>query len=218
MKDLTDYRRNYQAKSLLDEDVEACPFAQFSKWFDEVDTLEHRKFLEPNAMTLCTVDRSLQPKSRVVLLKKMDEQGFIFFTNYQSEKAHNIAQNDRVSLTFFWHILERQVHIQGRAQKVSSQESDRYFGMRPRESQLAACISPQSQPIRRGELYERYENFKKSAAKQAAAPISRPYFWGGYRVIPHSFEYWQGGNSRLHDRITYTKICHEVWDRKRIAP
>ena len=216
MKDLTGYRKSYQRTFLLDNEADVCPFVQFSKWFDEVDTPEHRKFLEPNAMLLSTVDQKVQPRSRTMLLKKFDKGGFIFFTNYESEKARNISQNDKVCLSFFWGVLERQVHIYGKAEKISVQESDRYFAERPYESQVAACVSPQSRPVKREEIYQQYEEMikKKSVRSQQ---ISRPYFWGGYCVVPHEFEYWQGGASRLHDRIVYHKD-DGYWTKIRLAP
>ena len=217
MKDLTNYRKNYQNNTLLDEQLDPNPFVQFSKWFDEIDTPEYRRILEPNAMTLSSVDQHLQPRSSIVLLKKIDEEGFVFFTNYHSEKARNISKNNKVSVSFFWYALERQVHIYGQAQKTSPEESDQYFATRPQESQIAACISPQSQPITREELYERYENLKTAVASRTES-LSRPETWGGYRIIPYGFEYWQGGGARLHDRILYTKQKEGVWFRERLAP
>lgn len=163
-------------------------------------------------MTLCTAGKDLQPKSRIVLLKKFDTDGFVFFSNYESEKARNIAENNKVSLAFFWEVLQRQIRIHGRVWKTSDAVSDRYFDARPYESRLAACASPQSRPITKEALLRRYENLKRDRE-----PVSRPKNWGGYTVKPHYFEYWQGGRSRLHDRISY--IEHpEGWKIKRLAP
>lgn len=186
--------------------------AQFEVWFRQATELQVH---EPNAMTLATVDASGMPLTRTVLLKFFDAEGFVFFTNYESRKAAQIAQNPQVSLLFPWLVLERQVVVQGVAEKVSAAESLRYFTSRPRESQLGAWISQQSSVISSRDLL--MGKLAEVKAKFAAGEIPLPSFWGGYRVRPQKVEFWQGGPARLHDRFLYSQ-AGEGWAIERLSP
>ena len=206
-------RQNYTLSGLNETEVDPNPIRQFAFWFKQaVDA----QLLEPNAMTLATVDASSQPSARIVLLKNFDERGFVFFTNYDSLKGQQLAENPQAALVFWWGELERQVRIEGRVEKVSDSESDNYFYSRPQGSQLGAWASPQSQVIdsrevldrKLGQLQEQYQEQK----------ISRPSHWGGFRVIPRVIEFWQGRPNRLHDRICYRLIAEKTWSLKRLAP
>lgn len=188
------------------------PVAQFEVWFRQATELQVH---EPNAMTLATVDASGMPLTRTVLLKFFDAEGFVFFTNYESRKAAQIAQNPQVSLLFPWLVLERQVVVQGVAEKVSAAESLRYFTSRPRESQLGAWISQQSSVISSRDLL--MGKLAEVKAKFAAGEIPLPSFWGGYRVRPQKVEFWQGGPARLHDRFLYSQ-AGEGWTIERLSP
>jgi pyridoxamine 5'-phosphate oxidase len=209
---IEDRRLEYARGTLDENDVELDPFAQFSKWLDEAIKAQLR---EPTAMTLATVDADGTPSARITLLKGVDSNGFVFFTNYDSRKGRAIAVNPRVALCFWWAELERQVRIEGLATKVSQEESTRYFATRPRASQLGAWASPQSSPVRdRAELEKRLGDVK---AHYGDGPIERPPHWGGYRVAPTRFEFWHGRPSRLHDRIAY--VPHgPVWRTERLGP
>jgi len=188
------------------------PVAQFGIWYDQA--LQSGIF-EPGAMTLATVGPNESPSARVVLLKAFDNRGFVFYTNYNSAKARHLAVNPNVSLVFLWLELQRQVRIEGRTEKVSEIESDEYFSTRPRASQLGAWASPQSQEIPgRQNLDNRYLAMEKEFQGKE---IPRPEFWGGYRVIPETIEFWQGRNGRLHDRLLYRQ-CEGNWIIKRLAP
>ncbi|MBK1827503.1 pyridoxamine 5'-phosphate oxidase [Haloferula rosea] len=210
--DLSEFRKEYSDRGLLRDELNADPLAQFEQWFSQAIEL---KLHEPNAMSLATVDENAMPLLRTVLLKYFDEQGFVFFTNYESRKASHIEKNPRVSLLFPWITLERQVIVQGRAEKISSAESLRYFTSRPRESQLGAWVSSQSSVISsRKFLMQKLAELKD---KFSHGEIPLPSFWGGYRVVPETIEFWQGGPARLHDRFLYRRD-KEAWAIERLSP
>lgn len=207
------FRRKVMERGLNREDLAPDPFRQFEQWYREVIDLE---LPEPNAMILATVSPDGQPWQRTVLLKLFDEQGFVFFTNYHSRKAEQIAGNPRVSLLFPWHPLGRQVKVTGKAAKVSTAESMKYFATRPRGSQIGAWASPQSKVISRRSLLEaKVEEMKR---KFAEGQIPLPDFWGGYRVHAESIEFWQARDSRLHDRFYFSLGEDGVWSVDRLAP
>ena len=208
---IANIRSDYTLKGLHESDLDANPLLQFSKWFEEVlaSGLE-----EPNAMVLGTIHHQF-PTSRIVLLKDLDT-GFKFFTNYMSSKGRDIEKNPSVSLTFFWKELERQVRIEGIAEKTSEEESDEYFQTRPRGSQIGAWVSKQSSVIESREVLEKAT--QELEEKFAGVPVTRPEHWGGYRVIPQYVEFWQGRPSRLHDRLAYIKVNEDYWKIERLSP
>ncbi len=209
---LSDIRKEYTIKSLDFNDVSFDPFHQFRVWLDEAIDSE---VPEVNAMCLSTLGLNGFPNARIVLLKEMDH-GFVFFTNYESEKGQEINANPKASLTFFWPELERQVRIMGQIEKVNESESDTYFHSRPIGSQIGAWTSPQSQTIaNREELNAKLELMEKRFSTEK---ISRPTYWGGYRLLPLRVEFWQGRPSRLHDRICYQKSEAGKWEITRLAP
>lgn len=209
---IADIRKDYQLKSLTEAEVAKNPFTQFSTWWDEA---VGSAIDEVNAMALSTVSLEGRPSSRIVLLKGFDEQGFVFFTNYNSDKGRQIEQQQFVSLLFFWKELERQVRIEGKATKVAEEESDAYFNSRPVGSRLGAWASPQSQKITdRSVLEQALENI---TAEYRDKLVPRPSHWGGYRVMPTRIEFWQGRSSRLHDRILYEQV-NGNWQISRLAP
>jgi len=211
-RDLTDYRKSYTQNELLESTTPADPIELFSQWFKEVET--QGGIEEPNAMSVNTIGVDGFPKSRIVLLKKYDTNGFVFYTNYNSEKGQSILQNSKVSLSFFWPNLERQVIIKGIATKESEALSTAYFHSRPRGSQIGAWTSPQSQTIAsRQDLIQIEEQLiQKFEGKE----IPKPAHWGGFVVTPQSIEFWQGRPNRLHDRILYTNA--PAWKKNRLAP
>ena len=210
---IAELRREYTKECLRREHLDPNPFAQFRRWIDQACNAE---LLEPNAMTLATVDPAGQPWTRTVLMKGFSEQGFLFFTNYESQKSQQIAQNQRVSLLFPWLALERQAIINGRAEKITPAESYRYFKTRPEGSQVGAWASPQSQVIPSRKLLElKWDEIKR---KFAGEKIPLPSFWGGFRVIPHHIEFWQGGTNRIHDRFLYRRQGDDSWHIERLAP
>jgi pyridoxamine 5'-phosphate oxidase len=210
---IADIRKDYKLRSLLEQDVDANAIRQFDKWWQEAI---HSEIDEVNAMTLATASADGVPAARIVLLKGYDERGFVFFTNYDSFKGLQMAENPRACLVFFWKELERQVRITGLVEKVSEEESDIYFNSRPEGSRIGAWASPQSQVIESREWLEERE---KTLAKDfTGKPLKRPDHWGGYRVKPINIEFWQGRPSRLHDRIQYTLKGDNTWLIERLAP
>ena len=206
-------RRTLMADGLARAALEASPIKEFGGWY----ALAIEAGLpEPNAMTLCTVDAQGQPWARTVLLKLYDEQGFVFFTNYESRKAQDIAQNPRVALLFPWVALARQVQITGVAERIPTAESLKYFATRPRGSQIGAWSSPQSQVISSRSLLE--AKVAEMVRRFGQGEIPLPDFWGGYRVVPETVEFWQGRDSRLHDRFRYLKEPGQGWRIERLAP
>jgi pyridoxamine 5'-phosphate oxidase len=208
---LAQLRVDYKRAALSERDAARNPFDQFARWFDEAVAAA---LPEPNAMTLATVDAAGQPAARIVLLKGVDARGFVFHTNYDSRKGKEIASAPRVALLFFWVELERQVRIEGHAERVPPAESDAYFAERPRASRLSAWASPQSMPITDRAWLE-----AQVAATEArfASDVPRPPNWGGVRVAPSRFEFWQGRASRLHDRLVWTRAGDD-WAIGRLAP
>jgi pyridoxamine 5'-phosphate oxidase len=212
--DLSNYRKNYQKKELSKTIVPENPIELFQTWFFEVE--EFGGDIEPNAMTIATIDSNGFPRNRVVLLKRYTWEGFIFYTNYNSEKGKSIAQNPNVCISFFWHNLERQVIINGIAEKISENLSDGYFETRPKGSKLGAWASEQSSIVpSRKYLDDRLAYFEK---KFENTDIPRPEFWGGYLVRPLKMEFWQGRPNRMHDRICYTLQENYEWKIDRLAP
>ncbi|MEO5714945.1 MAG: pyridoxamine 5'-phosphate oxidase [Luteolibacter sp.] len=210
--DLADFRKEYSDRGLRREELNPDPVAQFSQWFAQATEL---KVHEPNAMTLATVDETGMPYQRTVLLKYFDGEGFVFFTNYSSRKARQIAVNPRVSLLFPWITLERQVIIQGTAEKISTAESLKYFASRPRESQIGAWVSNQSEVITSRKFL--MQKLNEISEKFHKGEIPLPSFWGGYRVKPEMIEFWQGGPARLHDRFLYRR-SEAAWQIERLSP
>ncbi|MFC4273764.1 pyridoxamine 5'-phosphate oxidase [Achromobacter aloeverae] len=207
---LADLRQTYDKNELLESQAAASPFDQFAAWFDEALAAE---VPEPNAMTLATVDAAGQPSARIVLVKGADERGFVFYTNYESRKGHDLAVNPRASLLFFWQPLERQIRIEGHIEKVSPEESDAYYKSRPLGSRIGAWASHQSQPVTREALEASTREFEQRYGENPP----RPPHWGGYRVVPSRFEFWQGRPSRLHDRLVY-ELDARQWRLSRISP
>lgn len=205
-------RRDYKRERLLESNINNDPFLQFRHWLNQAI---EAAIDEPTAMMLSTVDLNGNPSSRIVLLKDATNEGFTFFTNYESRKGEEILHHPQVAALFFWSVLERQVRIEGFAEKIERTLSDDYFMSRPLESRFAAHVSPQSKVIVGREVLEAgLEAVKK---RYADIDIPRPAHWGGYQIIPHYFEFWQGGSARLHDRLRYTKQP-EGWKIERLAP
>ncbi|REE02036.1 pyridoxamine 5'-phosphate oxidase [Marinoscillum furvescens] len=211
--DIASLRNEYSKASLDLDSTSSSPIEQFLKWFEEAQKSE---ITEPNAMVLSTADLKGYTTQRTVLLKAFDEKGFVFYTNYSSKKAQQISENNQVSLLFPWYQLERQVIITGRAEKVSTAESLKYFTSRPSGSQLGAWVSHQSKIITSRGILEQKLNEIKEKFKDGKIPL--PDFWGGYRVIPNSIEFWQGRPSRLHDRIYYSSDSDNNWSKQRLSP
>lgn len=211
-KSLADIRTDYSKATLNLAVAAENPIVQFQHWFQEA---QHAKIQEVNAMCLSTSSAAGKPSARIVLLKDITEKGFAFYTNYNSRKGRQIAENPFAALTFFWPELERQVRIEGQLKKVSPELSDQYFSSRPRASQIGAWASPQSEEIAdRAALEIRKKEFEE---KFGDGPVARPSHWGGYELIPDHIEFWQGRPSRLHDRLLYEKN-QEGWSCKRLAP
>ena len=220
--DVGDLRQEYSQMGLSRENLDLDPFNQFEHWFqqacDRTSTdLSARNVSEPNAMSLATVSAAGEPSQRMVLLKYFDRQGFVFFTNYESEKARQIQGNSHVSLLFFWLALERQVRISGTAAKIPAAESLKYFVTRPRGSQIGAWCSQQSTVISSRKILELKLDEMKRKFENKEVPL--PSAWGGYRVVPHRFEFWQGRPNRLHDRFLYSLTDGtSAWTIQRLAP
>lgn len=213
-KDLSNYRKSYEKGELLLKDTPENPLELFRTWFNEVD--QHFPQDETNAMTVSTIGLDGYPKNRVVLLKKFTYEGFIFYTNYQSEKGKAIANNPNICLSFFWHGAERQIIIKGKSEKIAPNLSDGYFESRPKGSQLGALASNQSEVVESRDVLENKLKALELAYKDKE--VERPEFWGGYIVKPISIEFWQGRPNRLHDRILYTLEENYDWVKKRLSP
>lgn len=213
-KDLGDYRKSYEKSALMEDSISDNPMEVFQKWFYETEASEGVD--EPNAMTVSTIGLDGFPKNRVVLLKKYTHEGFIFYTNYESEKGKAIASNPNVCLSFFWPNMERQIIIKGKAVKVSENLSDGYFESRPVGSRLGAIVSEQSTVIPSREFLEK--KLKELEKKYEDKEIERPDYWGGFIVKPESIEFWQGRPNRLHDRIRFTLQEDFDWKMERLAP
>jgi pyridoxamine 5'-phosphate oxidase len=212
MKDFLQERHDFMSSTLSKKDVDENPVLQFEKWYNEAVTA---KVGEANAMSLSTVDKDNKPHSRVVLLRDVNENGFVFFTNYNSAKGHELMHNPSAALLFFWPELERQVRIEGIVKKADDKLSDNYFNSRPKESRIGAWASPQSREIENRQALEKIVADKKEFFDKNI--LERPGFWGGYILKPESIEFWQGRPSRLHDRIKYKKVVNE-WKIVRLAP
>lgn len=210
--DLSELRRNYTYKGLSELDLSPDPLVQFGLWFRQA---MDAGVCEPNAMTLATANPDGEPAARTVLLKGYDSGGFRFYTNYESAKGRELAVNPRAALLFYWCELERQIRISGQVEKATQEESDAYFHTRPEGSRLAAWSSAQSQVAPDREMLER--NYHEAAKRFATTPMTRPPHWGGYRVRPEMFEFWQGRPSRLHDRLRY-RLQEGVWRIDRLSP
>ena len=208
---LADIRREYRGEPLSETASEADPFRQFDRWFAQVREVEP----DPTSMALATATRGGRPSVRTVLLKDVDARGFVFYTNYESRKAQEMAETGRASLLFYWRSLERQVRVDGRVDRVSDAESDAYFVTRPIESRWSVYASRQSAVLEsRAALESRYETARQIYGDQ----VPRPAWWGGFRVVPDEMEFWQGRPSRLHDRLRYLKQSDGTWRRDRLAP
>jgi pyridoxamine 5'-phosphate oxidase len=204
--------KEYPSRKFDEKNADPDPMKQFEKWFNEAMKAELK---EPNAMALATSTKKGRPSVRFVLLKSYDENGFVFFTNYESRKGNELKENPIASMVFWWVELGRQVRIEGSVEKISKKESEEYFQSRPFESQISALASAQSQVIENREsLEKRYENLRK---QYEGKTVPCPPYWGGYRIVPDTFEFWQGWANRLHDRILYTKT-KDGWRIERLAP
>jgi len=213
MSSVADLRKDYKLQSLSEKDVKDHPITQFSTWWQEA---LNAAIDEINAMTLATASPDGVPSARIVLLKGFDENGFVFFTNYNSHKGKDLIENPRACLVFFWKELERQVRITGLVSKTSAEESDDYFNSRPPGSRIGAWVSPQSEVINGRNWLE--ENERKYNEMFDVHPLTRPPHWGGYRVQPVTIEFWQGRSNRLHDRILYSLEENGSWKIERLAP
>ncbi len=212
MLDLSALRQEYTSAELSEHEVHADPFLQFEDWFLQAQKAE---VPEPNAMVLATTDAHAQPHTRIMLIKEVRTDGFVWFTNYNSAKGQDLANNPQASLLFFWQPLQRQVRIEGTVKKLDPLESDEYFYSRPLSSQIGAWSSPQSQVIENRDVLER--NAAEVTQRYGQTP-PRPEHWGGFILEPHYLEFWQGRASRLHDRVAYQKLDDGSWRTVRLAP
>ncbi len=211
---LQNLREDYRKSTLEEKNASENPFTQFSNWFKEALNAE---IPEPNAMVVATVNKEGFPSARVVLLKGFDEKGFIFYTNYNSQKGQDLLDNPQCAVVFNWLELERQIRIEGIAEKLSPEESTAYFHKRPKKSQIGAWASPQSQVIETRDILD--NNLKNLNAKYVdSESLPRPSHWGGFRIKATRIEFWQGRSSRLHDRLNYEKNANNSWKRTRLAP
>ena len=214
MKDLSDYRKSYEKSQLLENNIPEDPINLFNRWFHETEDLGAME--EVNTMTVSTIGLDGFPKARVVLLKKYNEEGFVFYTNYNSEKGRAIQKNPNVCLSFFWHTMERQIIIKGVAEKTSESISNNYFDSRPDGSKLGAIVSNQSEVIPSREFLDsKLQNLEKEFEGKE---IPRPSYWGGFLVRPLVVEFWQGRSNRLHDRIRYSLLDNFDWKIERLSP
>ena len=213
MKDLGSVRKDYSMQQLLETDAHENPFEQLEHWLEEAKKVDPDNY---NAMTLSTVDDNGFPNTRVVLLRDLSRRGIVFYTNYQSIKGKEIAENPKIGVNFFWPELERQVRIRGEARKVEDAVSDAYFATRPRESQIGAWVSEQSMIIASREVLDK--RTKEMEERFEGIEVPRPPFWGGYTVFPIYFEFWQGRTGRLHDRLSYRVDADVEWYIERLAP
>ncbi|AFY53508.1 Pyridoxamine 5'-phosphate oxidase [Rivularia sp. PCC 7116] len=212
-KNIADLRQDYTLHGLSETEVDSNPLIQFKQWFDRAVSAD---ILEPNAMTVATTTPEGKPSARMVLLKDFDERGFVFYTNYNSQKAQELAENPQAVLVFWWAELQRQVRISGRVEKVSEAESDKYFYSRPLKSRLGAWVSNQSKVIESREVLEK--QLEELQEKYQNQEVPRPSHWGGIRVIPAEIEFWQGRSSRLHDRLVYRRNYDGDWRIERLSP
>lgn len=210
---LSEIRRQYAKGHLTEKELTSHPVTLFKQWLQE--SIE-AKVSDPTAMTVATVDEHGQPSQRIVLLKDVSEEGFLFYTNLGSRKAKELSQNNKISLHFPWFFMERQVRVCGIAEKLTTAENARYFFSRPKDSQLAAFASKQSQPVATKELL--MTQFQQLKQKFADKKLPVPDFWGGFRVVPHQIEFWQGGEDRLHDRFEYNRKPDGNWAYQRLMP
>ncbi len=210
---IEDARREYQYGRLMRDSLRDCPFEQFQLWLDQAVSSD---IVDPTAMAVTTVDADARPWTRAVLLKGFDSRGFVFFTNLGSRKAASIARNHHVSLHFPWFRIERQVSVSGTAEQVARAEVEKYFASRPRDSQIAAWASRQSAPLESRQALE--AEFAAIEQRFAGGEVPTPEFWGGYRVTPAEFQFWQGGENRLHDRYQYLQATADAWRIQQLAP
>ena len=210
--DLRRVRKEYENRGLYEDDLVSNPIDQFKIWYSEIEEVG---YLEPNAMVLSTVDKDCSPSGRNVLLKEIREDGFVFFTNYESKKATDIENNEKVSLTFSWNELRRQVSVEGTAEKIPESESDEYWAMRPYETKIGSLVSNQSSRIPNREELD--TAFETQELKWRGGEVPRPHHWGGYKVSPNFIEFWQGRQNRLHDRIGY-ELTVQGWIFTRLSP
>ncbi len=209
----TDFNKEFKLRELRESDLDSNPFRQFQKWFEEALKADP---VYANAMTLATANRGGKPSARMMLLKGFDDNGFVFYTNSESNKGEDLSQNPRAALVFWWSQLEWQVRIEGRVEKVSDEEADSYFKTRPKGSQLGAWASQQSRVIRSREVLD--NRMEELEAKYSDVDVPRPPYWLGYRLAPESIEFWQGRPNRLHDRLRYRLADDGKWVIERLAP
>lgn len=212
-RSVADLRQEYTRAGLRETDAAPDPIEQFRRWFEEALAAGLH---EPNAMTLATATSDGRPAARVVLLKGFEERGFVFYTNYEGRKGRELEENPYCALVFYWGELERQVRIEGRASRISGEESDAYYRSRPLGSRLGAWVSEQSRPV--GDRATLEERLRELEDEYEGREVPRPPFWGGYRVVPEEIEFWQGRENRLHDRLLYSRQSDEGWSMARLQP